>query len=101
MTPNETPAPSPRELALYTTILHLQARLDSLTSILEILALNAGSSREEFRDGRRTIYAASLQKRLDQLEDQDPGLATLLDTRPDASELDFDLLDHLRPDGDE
>lgn len=100
MSPNETPAPSPRELSLYTTILHLQARVDSLTSIVEVLALNAGSSREEFQDGRRTFFAAFLQKRLDHLEDQNPGLSALLDTRPDASGLDLDLLDHLRLDGD-
>lgn len=98
MTPSATPAPSPRELALYTTILHLQARVDSLTTLVETLALHAGSSRQQFRETRRTSCAAFLQKRLDLLEDQDPRLAALLDTRSDASALDLDLLDHLRSD---
>jgi hypothetical protein len=77
--------------ALVAQIVALQARVDGLTSLVEILALQAGSDREKFRKALKTVTDSAHQTRLARLEDQSPRAAAMVDRREDIAGLDLDL----------
>lgn len=97
---NESNNLSDSEAALVSHIINLQARIDALTAIVELLALNNGSTREKFRHGLKTVIDASIQKRLEKLEAQSPRAAALVDLRKEMPEIDQKFLDALEFDGE-
>jgi hypothetical protein len=81
--------------ALVSQIVALQARVDGLQALVEILALNAGSDRQKVKATLKTVTESSHQVRLDRIEDLSPTAAALIDQREDIDELDLDLIDEL------
>jgi hypothetical protein len=97
---NEPNNLSDSEAALVSHIINLQARIDALTAVVELLALNNGSTRDKFRHGLQTVIDASIQKRLEKLEAQSPRAAALVDLRKEMPEIDQKFLDALEFDGE-
>lgn len=77
--------------ALVSQIVSLQARVDGLAALVEILALRAGSDREKVKAALKTVSDSSLQARLARLEDQSAQAAAWIDRREDIAGLDLDL----------
>ena len=82
--------------ALVFHIINLQARIDALTAIVEILAVGHGSNHDKFYSALQTVIDASVQKRLERIERQSPAEAALIDLRKEFPEIDQKFLDELK-----
>ena len=92
----EPPVTSKDVAALISQIVSLQARLDALNAIVEVMAERHKWPLDLMRQKQHEIYAACLQKRLEQIEDVDPEAAAQIDQRGDTPAIDPDLLRDLR-----
>jgi hypothetical protein len=73
--------------ALAAEHLRTQARCDALEAVLTALAVEAGGmSLQQALDLLKTYYEKAYQRRLEFVEDIDPGLAGDLDNRPPMPE---------------
>jgi hypothetical protein len=77
-------------------IVQLQARCDALAALVLVLGKQLGAEPEKLREALGTVQATAYHKRLETLEDQSPTSAARLDQREDLSNVDWDLLKHLR-----
>ena len=82
--------------ALTSQIVALHARCDALSTLVQVLATNQGAQRKDVLAVLETVRATCLQKRLEQIEDQSPRWAARIDQRPEAGEVDPNLLKSLR-----
>lgn len=81
---------------LISHIVSLQARVDALNAMVEVLASREKIPLELFRSTTKKIYDTCLQKRLEPIEEIDQGAAAKLDPRGDTPDIDPDLLRDLR-----
>jgi hypothetical protein len=79
-------------------LLIINAKVDALTAMVEILYLNRGSTREKFRSTLKTTRDAMIQKYLEKIQEKFPRLAAEIDWRETMPEIDQKLLDELRLD---
>jgi hypothetical protein len=82
--------------ALVFHIINLQARIDAVTAIVASLAIGHGSTHDKFYSALKTVIDASVQKRLEQMEGQNPGEAALIDLRKEIPDIDQKFLDELK-----
>ena len=92
----EDPVTSKDVEVLISHILSLQARLDALNAMVEVMASRQKLPLSLFRSTMKQIYDTCLQKRLEPIEDVDQAAAAKLDPRGDAPDIDPDLLENLR-----
>ena len=79
-------------------IISLHARIDALSTIIEVLARNAGLSHEKLHHILDMVRETSIQKRLEKIETLSPAQACDLDFTRDLSKIDQSLLDELNND---
>lgn len=82
------------------SLLVANAKINALTTLVEIIYLRNGATREKFRGEFKRVTDAIVQKYLEKIGDQFPRLAAEIDQREKLPEIDQDFLDSLRP-GDE
>jgi hypothetical protein len=70
------------ETELIRHIAALQARCDALEAVVEVIAINHGSTREKYQAVLETARERALQFRLERIEDQNPAAAAKIDDRP-------------------
>ena len=98
---SNTPEPSDDTLAaVISQNIGLQARIDALNAMVEVLASRSGVNLQVFRATSEKIRAASYQKRLERIEDQSPEASAKIDQREDMPSIDPDLMNDLRSGGD-
>ena len=81
---------------LISHIVSLQARLDALNAMVEVMASHQKMPLSLFRSSMKKIYDTCLQKRLEPIEEIDQAGAAKLDPRGDTPDIDPDLLRDLR-----
>ena len=72
--------------------LELAARVDGLEILLASLGSHVGISPDELASKLRIAQATSHQKRLEMLEEKNPSIAALLDTRSGMPPIDETML---------
>lgn len=82
--------------ALIFQIINLQARIDALDALVQILAVGHGSNTEQFQAAHKKTVDAFVQKRLEKLENQSPAEAASIDLRKEAPDIDQSFLDALK-----
>jgi hypothetical protein len=95
-TPSPEPNPDDGHAATISQLVVLHARLDALNAIVEVLTSKQQMPLDVVRDTQQKIYAASLQKRLEQIEGLSPEAAARIDQRGDMPSIDPDLMKHLK-----
>jgi hypothetical protein len=76
------------ETKLIRLLAQMQARYDALEYVVELIAINHGSTREKFQASLQKARAKALQNRLERMEDVDSLQAALIDDRPLPMNLD-------------
>ena len=73
--------------ALAARTVEIQARCDALGSLVAALAMRAGIPKEKAEQAVEKLTAHFHQKRLERLEDADPGGAAALDNREQPTDI--------------